>query len=116
MNQKIEVKTVSIDMSTSDEDAGNRIFGKVIDRVGDNILCEFESANYDFKQEEAVKILNQQLLEENKEFRKVLAFYANRRNFDFQNEKELRFCNSDDQAEVFQPFGTKAKEILKKFK
>lgn len=49
-------------------------------------------------------------------FRKVLEFYANRRNFDFQNEKELRFCNSDDQEEVFQPFGTKAKEVLEEFK
>lgn len=66
--------------------------------------------------EKAEKIVNQQLLEENMKFRKVLEFYANRRNFDFQNEKELRFCNSDDQEEVFQPFGTKAKEILEEFK
>lgn len=66
--------------------------------------------------EKAEKIVNQQLLEENMKFRKVLEFYANRRNFDFKNEKELRFCNSDDQEEVFQPFGTKAKEILKEFK
>ena len=36
--------------------------------------------------EKAEKIVNQQLLEENKKFRKVLEFYANRRNFDFQNE------------------------------
>lgn len=45
---------------------------------------------------------------------KALQFYANRRNFDFGSEKELRFCNSDDQADVFQPFGTKAKEALRR--
>lgn len=52
------------------------------------------------------------LREENIRLKKVLQFYANRRNFDFGSEKELRFCNSDDQADVFQPFGTKAKEAL----
>lgn len=52
------------------------------------------------------------LKEENNRFKKALQFYANRRNFDFSTEKELRFCNSDDQADVFQPFGTKAKEAL----
>lgn len=66
--------------------------------------------------EKAEKIVNQQLLEENKKFRKVLEFYANRRNFDFRKEKEIRFCNSDDQADVFQPFGTKAKEVLEEYK
>lgn len=34
-------KTVSIDMSTCDEDFGNRIFGKVIEQEGDNLICEF---------------------------------------------------------------------------
>lgn len=66
--------------------------------------------------EKAEKIVNQRLLEENKKFRKVLEFYANRRNFDFKEEKEIRFCNSDDQADIFQPFGTKAKEVLEEFK
>ena len=52
------------------------------------------------------------LKEENNRLKKALQFYANRRNFDFGSEKELRFCNSDDQADVFQPFGTKAMEAL----
>lgn len=52
------------------------------------------------------------LKEENSRLKMALQFYANRRNFDFGSEKELRFCNSDDQADVFQPFGTKAKEAL----
>lgn len=71
MSQKIEAKTVSIDMSTSDKNAGNRIFGKVIDQVGDNILCEFESANYDFKQKETVKNLNQQLKAANQKIKEL---------------------------------------------
>lgn len=71
MSQKIEAKTVSIDMSTNDKDAGNRIFGKVIDQVGDNILCEFESANYDFKQKETVKNLNQQLKVANQKIKEL---------------------------------------------
>lgn len=44
---------------------------------------------------------------------KTLRFYSNRRNFDFNNEKELRFCNSDDQADVYQMFGQKALDCLK---
>lgn len=43
----------------------------------------------------------------------ALRFYTNRRNFDFNNEKELRYCNSDDQADVYQSFGQKARETLK---
>lgn len=71
MSQKIEAKTVSIDMSTNDKNAGNRIFGKVVDQVGDNILCEFESANYDFKQKETVKNLNQQLKAANQKIKEL---------------------------------------------
>lgn len=71
MSQKIEEKTVSVDMSTCDEDAENRIFGKVIDQEGDNIICEFESANYDFKQKEAVKKLNQQLETANQKIKEL---------------------------------------------
>lgn len=44
--------------------------------------------------------------------KQALRFYANRRNFDFNNEKELRFCNSDDQADVYQPFRQKAQACL----
>ena len=71
MSQKIEEKTVSVDMSTCDEDAENRIFGKVIDQEGDNIICEFESANYDFKQKELVKKLNQQLEAANQKIKEL---------------------------------------------
>lgn len=55
------IKTVSIDMSTCDEDSENRIFGKVIDQEGDNLICEFDSANYDFKQENVIKQLKDKL-------------------------------------------------------
>lgn len=55
------IKTVSIDMSTCDEDFENRIFGKVIEQEGDNLICEFDSANYDFKQENVIKQLKEKL-------------------------------------------------------
>lgn len=55
------IKTVSIDMSTCDEDFGNRIFGKVIEQEGNNLICEFDSANYDFKQEKVIKQLKDKL-------------------------------------------------------
>lgn len=71
MSQKIDAKTISIDMSTNDEDAENRIFGKVVEQVGNNILCEFESANYDFKQKETVKNLNQQLKAANQKIKEL---------------------------------------------
>ena len=48
-------------MSTCDEDFGNRIFGKVIEQEGDNLICEFDSANYDFKQENVIKQLKDKL-------------------------------------------------------
>ena len=56
------------------------------------------------------------LEEENKILKKALLFYTNERNFDFEHRKELRFCNSDDQADVYQSFGTKAKEALNFYK
>lgn len=55
------IKTVSIDMSTCDEDFENRIFGRVIEQEGDNLICEFDSANYDFKQENVIKQLKEKL-------------------------------------------------------
>ena len=55
------IKTVSIDMSTCDEDFGNRIFCKVIEQEGDNLICEFDSANYDFGQENVIKQLKDKL-------------------------------------------------------
>lgn len=59
---------------------------------------------------------NELLEEENKKLRKALLFYTNERNIDFNTRKELRFCNSDDQADVYQTFGTKAKEALNFYK
>lgn len=41
-----EIKSVSVDMST-EETPYNRIYAKPIERQGDVLLCEFESANYD---------------------------------------------------------------------
>ncbi len=58
---------------------------------------------------------NKKLKSENDELKKALFFYSNFRNFDFNSGKEIRFCNSDDQADVMQKFGTKAKEILHKY-
>lgn len=55
------IKMDSIDMSTCDEDFENRIFGKVIEQEGDNLICEFDSANYDFKQENVIKQLKEKL-------------------------------------------------------
>ena len=57
------IKTVSIDMSTCDEDFGNRIFGKVIEQEGDNLICEFESANYDYENTKMVKKQEEQIEE-----------------------------------------------------
>lgn len=41
-----EIESVSIDMST-EESPYNRIYAKPIEKQGDVLLCEFESANYD---------------------------------------------------------------------
>ena len=57
------IKTVSIDMSTCDEDFGNRIFGKVIEQEGDNLICEFESANYNYENTKMVKKQEEQIEE-----------------------------------------------------
>ena len=57
------IKTVSIDMSTCDEDFGNRIFGKVIEQEGDNLICEFDSANYDYENTKMVKKQEEQIEE-----------------------------------------------------
>lgn len=38
---------VSIDMSIDDSTAENRIYGRVIDKQDNILLCEFNSANYD---------------------------------------------------------------------
>ena len=99
MTQKLEDKTVSIDMSTSDEDAGNRIFGKVVDQEGDNILCEFESANYDFKQKEAVKKLNQQLKAANQKIKELQEKIDKLITcVEFYSDEEFLFVREDDEG------------------
>ena len=51
------IKTVSIDMSTCDFDADHRIFAKPVEFVNDTntLICEFESANYDYEKTKMVK-------------------------------------------------------------
>lgn len=58
-----DIATVSIDMSTNDFDADHRIFAKPIEFVNDmkTLLCEFESANYDYKNIKMVKKLEEQI-------------------------------------------------------
>lgn len=46
-----EIKSISIDMST-EEKPYNRIYAKPIEKQGDVLLCEFESANYDISKKE----------------------------------------------------------------
>lgn len=58
-----DIKTISIDMSTCDFDADHRIFAKPIEFVNDTniLLCEFESANYDYENTKMVKKLEEQI-------------------------------------------------------
>ena len=58
-----DIATVSIDMSTCEFDADHRIFAKPIEFVNDTntLLCEFESANYDYKNTKMVKKLEEQI-------------------------------------------------------
>ncbi len=44
-----EIKSISIDIST-EKAPYNRIYAKPIEKQGDVLLCEFESANYDIEQ------------------------------------------------------------------
>ena len=46
-----EIKSISIDMST-EKAPYNRIYAKPIEKQGDVLLCEFESANYDIEQKD----------------------------------------------------------------
>lgn len=50
-----EIKSVSIDMST-EKTPYNRIYAKPIEKQGDVLLCEFESANYDIEQKEITEL------------------------------------------------------------
>lgn len=59
LNDYVQIKSISIDMST-EEEPYNRIYAKPIEKQGDVLLCEFESANYDFEQN-TLKEENQQL-------------------------------------------------------
>lgn len=60
-----DIATVSIDMSTCDFDSDCRIFAKPIEFVNDTntLLCEFESANYDYKNTKIVKKQEEQIEE-----------------------------------------------------
>ena len=61
LNDYVQIKSISIDMST-EETPYNRIYAKPIEKQGNVLLCEFESANYDFEQK-ALRQENQQLKE-----------------------------------------------------
>lgn len=58
-----DIAEVSIDMSTCDFDSDHRIFAKPIEFVDDikTLLCEFESANYDYKNTKMIKKLEEQI-------------------------------------------------------
>lgn len=58
-----DIATISIDMSTCDFDSDHRIFAKPIEFVNDTntLLCEFESANYDYENTKMVKKLEEQI-------------------------------------------------------
>lgn len=60
-----DIATVSIDMSTNDFDVGNRIFAKPIEFVTstNTLICEFESANYDYENTKMVKKQEEQIEE-----------------------------------------------------
>lgn len=57
----VQITSISIDMST-EEAPYNRIYAKPIEKQGDVLLCEFESANYDIEQKD-LKEQNAQLKE-----------------------------------------------------
>ena len=58
-----DIATISIDMSTCDFDSDHRIFARPIEVVGDTntLLCEFESANYDYENTKMVKKKEEQI-------------------------------------------------------
>lgn len=56
-----KIEYVSIDMSTDDSDADNRIYGKVIEAQGTTLLCEFKSANYDYKNQVIIRNLESKI-------------------------------------------------------
>lgn len=70
MSDYVKIKSISIDMST-EESPYNRIYAKPIEKQGDVLLCDFESANYDIEQK-ALKEENTKLKELLKECRSVI--------------------------------------------
>lgn len=60
-----DIAEISIDMSTCDFDSDHRIFAKPIEFVDSAkiLLCEFESANYDYTNTKMVKKLEEQIEE-----------------------------------------------------
>ena len=49
LNDYVKITSISIDMST-EEAPYNRIYAKPIEKQGNVLLCNFESANYDIEQ------------------------------------------------------------------
>ena len=76
MSDYIQIKSISIDMST-EEAPDNRIYAKPIEKQGDVLLCEFESANYDIEQK-ALKEENTKLKTENKWYSEQLHAWVDR--------------------------------------
>lgn len=75
LNDYIQIKSISIDMSTN-EAPYNRIYAKPIEKQGDVLLCEFESVNYDIEQK-VLKEENKKLKELLKEYEKQLSEIKN---------------------------------------
>ena len=97
MTDYVQITSISIDMST-EEAPYNRIYAKPIEKQGDVLLCEFESANYDIEQKD-LKEQNAQLKELLKKANKFLKDYG----FTFDGK---------DCAEAFKVH-TKINEVLK---
>ena len=66
-----EIKEVSIDMSTCDIDAGNRIFANVIEVQEDTLLCEFDHANYNYNNSTLIRALNDKIAYLNERYDKL---------------------------------------------
>lgn len=70
MSDYVQITSISIDMST-EETPYNRIYAKPVEKQGDVLLCEFESANYDIEQKD-LKEQNKHLKELLKEIRQQI--------------------------------------------
>lgn len=95
LNDYVQIKSISIDMST-EETPYNRIYAKPIEKQGNVLLCEFESANYDFEQK-ALRQENQQLKELLKEYQYMILAYSINHDT-FTKEKILDIVKQIDNA------------------